>query len=90
MDAALGKQWLVVQFNPNTTVATARQVTRACSHIPNVTHPQITADKADAGMVEQVRYNVSVASDANMARLQICLQRFRSVQGVTLNDSSGY
>lgn len=90
MDAALGKQWLTVQFNPNTTIATARLVTKACAHIPNVGHPRVIADTAQTGMVESVRFDVSAASDASMARLQICLQRFRSVQGVTLNDSSGY
>lgn len=90
MDAALGQQWLVVQFNPNTTIATARHVTAACSHVPAAHAVRVTADAANTGMVESARYNVSHASDADLARLQECLGRFPSVQGVTLNDSGGY
>jgi hypothetical protein len=90
MDAALGRQWLVVQFNPNTTIAAARHVTTSCSHVPAAHGVTITADAADTGMVESARYNVSHASDADLARLQECLQHYPVVQGVTLDDSGGY
>ena len=35
MDADLDKQWMTVDFSPNTSVATALHVRTACSHIQN-------------------------------------------------------
>lgn len=86
MDAALGQQWLVVQFNPNTTIGTARHVATACAHLPNLHLEPIQPASAQADIVESVRYNATSASDADMARLQQCLQRFPSVQGITLSQ----
>ncbi len=90
MSAALGQQWLVVQFNPSTTMTAARHVTAACSHLPHIRLQSLSHDTAQAGLAGTARYNVSRASDADMARLQECLQRFPSVQGVTLNEAGGY
>jgi hypothetical protein len=87
MDSALGQQWIVVQFNPNTTVAAARQVTQACSHVPNLRVGPVRPTSANSDIIESVRYNATNATDANMARLQGCLQRFSSVQGVNLLDA---
>jgi hypothetical protein len=89
-DSALGQQWLDVQFNPNTTMAAARHVTSVCSHVPNTRVQALTPDTAQTGMAESIRYNVSHASDADMARLQQCLQKFPAVEGFTLNDSGTY
>jgi hypothetical protein len=86
-DAAMGQQWISVTFSANTTVSAARQVADACSHIPDVRVQAVTPDPAHTGLIESVRYNTSKASDAQMARLQECLQNFPSVQGVTLGDS---
>jgi hypothetical protein len=83
MDAALGKQYIVVQFFPNTTLATARHVTAACSHIPNLRLRPVKPTTAQAGIVDSATYDATTATDANLARLQMCLARFRSVQGVT-------
>jgi len=87
MDAALGQQWFVVQFAPNTTVAAARQVTAACAHLPNL-HPEpVVPTTADRGVVDSVRFNSTRASDADMARLELCLQRFpKLVQGFSLSQ----
>lgn len=90
MNAALGQQWLVVQFNPSTTMATARHIATACSGLPHVRLQSLTPDTAQRGVAQSARYDVSHASDADMARLQECLQRFGSVQGITLNESGGY
>jgi hypothetical protein len=87
MDRALGQQWFVVQFNPNTTAATARQVAKACSHVPNLRLAPIQLAGANSGIVESVQYNATNATDANMAELQTCLQRFPSVQSVGLQDA---
>jgi hypothetical protein len=90
MDAALSQQWFDVSFNPNTTMTTARHVTNACAHLPQVHLEAVTPDGANKSMVDSARFNVSHASDADMARLQVCLQKFRSVANFTLNDPGGY
>jgi hypothetical protein len=87
IDAALGQQWIEVQFNPNTTIATARHVTQACSRIPNLPLVPIQPVSTDPGMAQTARYNATNASDANMSELQTCLQRFSSVQGFNLIQS---
>jgi hypothetical protein len=90
MDAALSQQWFDVQFNPNTTMTTARQVSQACAHLPQVHLESVTPDGANKRLVDSARFNVTHASAADMARLQVCLQRFRSVANFTLNDPGGY
>jgi len=84
--AALGQQWVVVQLAANTSVATARHVTVACSHVPGMRVAAVRAT-SPGGYVASVRFNATQASDADMARLQRCLQRFHSVQGLTLTDA---
>lgn len=86
MNAALGQQWFVVQFKPNTTIATARHVAKACSQVPNLRLDPIRPTSAQARVVGSARYDATNASDADMARLQVCLQRFSSVQGFTLSQ----
>jgi hypothetical protein len=85
MDAALGQQWVIVQLASNTTVATARQVTAGCSHVPGV-HPERVRPASPGGVVGSVRFDATQASDADMARLQNCLQRFPAVQGLTVGQ----
>ncbi len=87
-NAALGQQWVVVQLAANTSVATARQVTTACSHVPGMRAAAVRPT-SPGGYVGSVRFNATTANDADMARLQQCLQRFRSVQGLTLTDAGG-
>lgn len=86
MNAALGQQWFVVQFSSSTTMATARHVTAACSHLPNVRLEPIQRVSPHADVVESARYDATNATDADLARLQQCLQRFPSVQGFTLTQ----
>jgi hypothetical protein len=89
-DKALGGQWIEVTFAPNTSVATARHVTAACSHIPNLRLAgPVKPTTAQAGVVDQVRYNATNASDAQLADLEQCLGRFpKTVQGFTEMDNS--
>jgi hypothetical protein len=86
MNAALGQQWIVVQFAPGTSVATARQVTSACSRVPHL-HliGPVKGSAARPGVVDSVRYDATAASNADEALLERCLLRFRSaVAGETL------
>jgi hypothetical protein len=86
MNAALGQQWVVVQFTANTMAGTARHITVACSHVRGL-HLVPVKPTSPGGIVDSARFNATSATDADMARLQRCLQRFRSVQGFTLTDA---
>jgi hypothetical protein len=86
MSAALGQQWVVVQFAANTMVGTARHVTAACSHVPGLRLMPVQPT-SPGGIVGSARFNATRATDADMARLQRCLQRFHSVQGFTVTEA---
>jgi hypothetical protein len=85
LNSALSKQWITVQLAPNTSLAAARHVTAACSHVPGTRPERVTPTMAGGG-VESVRFDTTRATDADMARLQQCLQRFPVVQGLTAGE----
>lgn len=87
MDAALGQQWLVVDFGPGTTAAAALHVRTACSRIANAPPIAMPAHPRAADVVYDIRYNTTNASPANIAQLQTCLQRFPAVAGVEPQDT---
>jgi hypothetical protein len=88
-DAALGQQWATVNFNANTPVTTILEVRAACSHIPNVRAEALPprAQRTLANMMYAVTYRTDNASDANLAQLQQCLQRYPAVAGIDFEDS---
>jgi hypothetical protein len=86
-DAALGQQWVTVDFQPSTSIATMLKVRAACSHIPNVVPEALPHKKNIVTMNGAVAYQTNNATDANLAQLQQCLQRFSSVQGMDPEDS---
>jgi hypothetical protein len=87
-DKQLGQQWIQVTFAPNTSVATAKHITSVCSHVPNLPlEGPIKPDTGQAGVVDEVNYNSTNATDAQVAELQQCLGKFpASVQGFTQMD----
>lgn len=87
MDAALDRQWMVVSFGPNTTVATALHVRAACSHIKNTPPLPLPAQHTVINVMYGVRFDTTNSSPANLAELTVCLQRFKSVLGVTNEDT---
>ncbi len=87
MDAALDRQWMVVDFSPGTSVATALHVRAACSHIQNAPPMALPAKRTVASLMYGIAYNTTNASPANVAQLQTCLQRFPAVQGVDPEDA---
>jgi hypothetical protein len=87
MDAALGKQWVVVSFKPHTTLTTLEKVRTACSHVPNVHPYALPRQHTVINLMSGVRYDTTHATDANVAELQVCLQKFSSVQGFTPRDA---
>ena len=87
-DAALGQRQAVVTFKPGTTVAQRMAVRAACAKTPNVTPQPLPSNLNSPYALEQVIYQITHASDADVARLETCLAKFPSVAGVTLQDSS--
>jgi hypothetical protein len=86
-DSALGQRWATVSFKAGTSVTTLLKVRAACSHVPNVHAEALPRRQTPATMMYALTYRTDTASDANLAQLQQCLQRFPSVQGVQFGDS---
>ncbi|MGO8959239.1 MAG: hypothetical protein ACLQFR_18010 [Streptosporangiaceae bacterium] len=82
MDVALSKQWIVVDFNPSTSMATELHVRAACSHIQNAPPMAVPAQHSEINIMYGVRFDTTNASPANLAQLQTCLQKFSSVAGL--------
>jgi hypothetical protein len=86
-DAALGQQWAVVHFKADTPVSALLKVRTACSHVPNVRAENLPKVRNAENMIYALRYRTDNASDANLAALQVCLQRFPAVAGIDFEDS---
>jgi hypothetical protein len=86
MASALDQQWIVVDFQPNTTVATALHVREACSHIQNTPAMALPPKRSVLDTMYGIRYNTTNSSTAEVAELQECLQKFSSVQGLDPED----
>jgi hypothetical protein len=87
-DAALGQRQAIVTFNDGVTLAQRMAVRTACAKTPNVTPQPLPSDMNSSYALEQVVYQISQASDADVALLEKCLAKFPSVAGVTLQDAS--
>jgi hypothetical protein len=88
MDAALGRQWVDVTFKPSTTLAGIEKVRAACAHVPNVHPYPLPRQHSVINLMAGVRFDTTNATDANVARLQECVQKFPAVQGFTPGDSA--
>lgn len=86
-DAALGKQEMVVAFKNGTTTATRLKVRAACSHIPQARPEALPTNHLASDNLYDVIYRVDKASNAQLARLESCLQKYPSVTGVDLQTS---
>ena len=88
-DAALGQREAVVHFAGGTSTATRLKVRAACSHVPGAQPEPLPTDHKASDLLYNVRYRVNHATDADLARLQQCLQRFPSVGGIDISGPSG-
>lgn len=86
-NASLGQQWATVEFKANTRAATVLQIRAACSRIPNVRAEALPRKPDPATVMYAVTYRTDHASNANLAQLQQCLQRYPSVAGINFQDS---
>ena len=88
-DKAFGKQEAVVQFKAQTPPSVMLRVRSSCSHVPSATPERVPAHPPAVQLQDDIRYLVSNASDADLAKLQQCLQRFPSVVGIEFNTPDG-
>ena len=85
---ALGQQQALVSFKSGTPSSVRLHVRAACDKLPNVSAAPIPTGVPQASALDVIVYRVSGASNADIARLQQCLAKFPSVQGLNLQDSS--
>ncbi len=88
-DATFGQREAVVHFRPQTTNAVRLKVRAACSHVAQATPEPLPTDHLASDLSYDVRYRVDNASDADLARLTQCLQRFPSVVGIDISGPAG-
>ena len=88
-DQALGQQEEVVIFQSNTSQAVKLKVRAACSHIPGAAVEPLPTDHMMSDELYNVRYEVGHASVVELARLQQCLTKFRSVTGLETDTPGG-
>jgi hypothetical protein len=87
-DASLGQQQAVVSFKPGTTTAERLVVRATCGKSPGVTVPALPDLKKYPYALEELTYSVTNATTAQISNLSVCLNKFRSVAGMTIQDSS--
>lgn len=87
-DAALGQRQAVVTFRPDTPMSQRLAVRSACAKVPEVKAPPVPSDLNSPYALQQLTFRIDHATNADVARLEKCLDRFPSVVGVTLQDSS--
>lgn len=79
---AFGKREAIVHFQQGTPKSVRLAVRAACSHIPQARPEPLPTDKRLSDFVNDVRYRIDKASDAELAQLETCLSKFPSVSGV--------
>ena len=87
-DAALGQRQAVVTFTDNATLSQRLAVRSACAKTPNVTPQPLPSNMNTPYALQQLTYQTTHASDADVAVLEKCLSKYPAVTGVTLQDSS--
>jgi len=65
------------------------KVRAACSHMPAAIPERLPPHPPAVQLQDDIRYLVSNASDAQIARLEQCLNRFSSVMGVNVETPEG-
>jgi hypothetical protein len=88
-NASLGQQQAIVSFKPGTSTAQRLAVRDACAKSPGVSAQAVPNLKKYPYALEELTYDVSKATNAQIAGLSNCLNRFPSeVEGMTIQDSS--
>ena len=87
-DKALGQQVATVSFKNGTPNSERLTVRAACAKLSNVTAVPLPSGVPLSVSLSEVVYRVDHASDADKARLQVCLSKYPSVVGMNFQDSS--
>ena len=87
-DAALGQRQAIVSFRAGTPLSQRLAVRSACGKVPAVTAQPLPSDLSSPYALHQLTFQVTHATDTEIAQLEQCLARFPSVAGMTLQDSS--
>jgi hypothetical protein len=88
-NAALGKQEAVVQFKSGTSNATRLEVRARCSHLPGAKPEALPTNHLASDNLYNVIYRVDNATNAQLARLTQCLQKYPSVVGIDIQTPGG-
>jgi hypothetical protein len=88
LDKELGQQQAVVSFQDGTSNTVRLQVRSACGKLPDVSPVPLPAGVPLSESLSQVTFNVTKADDAEQARLQECLAKYKSVAGLDFQDST--
>jgi hypothetical protein len=87
-DKALGQQQAIVSFTTGATIAQRLAVRTTCGKLPEVSNLSLPDLKKYPYALQELTFNVSKASDSQVANLEKCLNRFPVVEGVSFQDSS--
>jgi hypothetical protein len=87
-DKALGQREAIVSFRSGVPVSQRLSARSTCAKVPAVTAPPLPSDLGSPYALQQLIFRIDHASDADVARLETCLEKFPGVAGVTLQDSS--
>lgn len=87
-NASLGQQQAVVSFRGGTSTADRLNVRTACAKEPEVSPQPVPDLKKYPYALHVLTFTISKASDAQIAALEKCLQKFPSVAGIVIQDSS--
>lgn len=88
LDKSLGQQQALVSFTDNTPNSVRLQVRTACGKLPGVSPAPIPKGMSLSEALSQVEYQITSADDADIARLEECLQKYPSVAGIDIQDST--
>jgi hypothetical protein len=77
-----------VSFKAGIPVAQVLRIRAACSHVPNVTAAAVHRNEPAIDITQSLRFDTTKASDASVAKLEMCLSRFPAVIGFDPEDSS--
>jgi hypothetical protein len=83
-DKAFGQREAIVIFREGTPASVRLAVRAACSGVPQAKPEPLPSDGKLSDYLNDVRFRIDNASDAQVAQLENCLNRFSSVKGVEM------
>jgi hypothetical protein len=88
LDKSLAQQQALISFTPTASNAVRLQVRAACGKLPNVATTPIPKGVPLSASLSEVIFQINNASASDIASLEECLQKFPSVTGIDIQDSS--